>query len=45
MQLPAAYAFFVIEFSFEFGQKSNNFGVSFYVRIYLHGVLYSNPFF
>ena len=29
MQLPSVYPFFVIEFSFEFGQK-NNFGVSFY---------------
>ena len=30
MQLSSAYPLFVIEFSFEFGQKDNNFGVSFY---------------
>ena len=30
MPLPSMYQFFDIEFSFEFGQKDNNFGVSFY---------------
>ena len=37
MQLPLVYPFFVIEFSFEFGQENNNFGLSFYAitKVYI----------